>query len=89
MGLRKHRTVVESKAFGAEKLDLESDVRRLDEALEAVCWRLSIDPGSGRLTNSPPVWITLTYGMAGSPPLAIYYMFDEETVTLLSIKRAT
>lgn len=81
------RTVVEGETFRREKAAIEPNARRMDEILDAITWKLARQPESG-IEVSPGVWATLTVPWPGAPALAIYYAFDRDRVTLLSVIRS-
>ena len=82
------RSIIETDRFIREKLAIEPDVSRLDAALLGVTWTLARSPESGQKTIAPTVWAMPTNAMLSVPALVIYYSFDDDTVTLLSVEVA-
>lgn len=62
-----------------------SDVRRFDEAMRALDFRLCRDPESGIRISLGGLYATCISFPEGTT-LAIYYTFDNETVVLESVR---
>ena len=82
----KYRTVIESKEFKEDKINIEPDARRFDEAIEGVVWVLSLTPTLGTRIPDTDIWFVPT-GNWGSTPLTFYYTFGEDEVVLISVEK--
>lgn len=78
------RTLVESLRFTEERERVAPDVRRFDEAMRAIDFRLCRNPESG-IHIERGLWATCI-SFPGGPTLAIYYTFDDHTVELQSVR---
>jgi hypothetical protein len=83
-----HRSIIETDRFVREKQAIEPNAQLLDAALRGATWTLARNPQSGQPTVAPTVWAIPTNAMLGVPALVIYYCFDDDTVTLLSVEIA-
>ena len=61
---------------------LRAQVPRLDEVLRGLIWVLERSPESGHLTMVPRLRALTVTRMPGIPDLAVYYSYDDQTVTL-------
>jgi hypothetical protein len=85
----KIRTIIESDRFEREKAEIEPDAAKLDGALEGVTIAVARQPDQvGKSTASRHVWAVTTHALLGVPALIVYYLFDENSVTLLSVRLA-
>lgn len=84
MDSRLNRSLIESPRFTEERLALRVDVRRFDEAMRAIDFKLSRDPESG-IPIERGLWATCV-SFPGGPTLAIYYTFDDRSVVLQSVR---
>jgi len=89
MATRLLRTIVESELYESQRVALDLDARRLDEALFGTTWALARDPEIGAETAVPGIRALGIRQPGGLPELLIYYTWDATSVVLLSIiKRA-
>lgn len=80
------RTVIREHRFDEELRRIEPDARRADAFVEAAEWALSRDPEQGiPVRPSSPIRLLFQMELPDSPPLALYYRFDDQYVYLLSI----
>ncbi|HEV3074882.1 MAG TPA: hypothetical protein VHB47_10735 [Thermoanaerobaculia bacterium] len=80
----KQRKIVDTDRFEKERAEISRLVKRLDEALEGVDFRLKRRPESG-FRLGPWLWATAADLWDGQS-IAVYYTFDEATVTRHSIR---
>jgi hypothetical protein len=84
-----HRTVVHSGRFTEESEALAKGVPRWGRMISGVEWALCKNPGvAGQPTNDPRVWALPTIAWPDAPAVTIFYEFEENTVTLLSVVRS-
>lgn len=82
------REIVESTRFASERDAIMGDVRRWDEIFFGIDWALCLDPEeAGQTTSAPGIWAVPIVLPAGEPDLLVYYTFNDERVTLMSIRR--
>ena len=88
---RRPRDLRESPEFAREKLLIHKDVRRLDEILRGLTYRLALEPEGGELVDGTHgLWgITSEHYSPESISVAIFYTFDAAIVTLESIVLAS
>jgi hypothetical protein len=84
LGSNFERSIVESPRFAEERAAISLDVRRFDEAMRAIDFKLSRDPESG-IPIERGLWATCV-SFPGGPTLAIYYTFDDRYVVLQSLR---
>lgn len=81
-----YRTIVREHRFEEELRRIEPDARRADAFVKAAEWVLSRDPEQGiPLRPGSPIWLLFQMELPDSPPLVLYYRFDDQTVYFLSI----
>ena len=79
------RTVIKSKRFEKELRGLANNPRRADEFVFAVEFALARNPSPVEATciqENPPVWFIPCTPFEN---VAVFYGFDDDSVTLLSI----
>jgi len=79
-----HRKIVDTERFEKEREELSRLVKRLDEALEGIDFRLKRRAESG-FRLGPWLWATAADLWDGQS-IAVYYTFDDATVTRHSIR---
>ena len=80
------RQVIREGRFERELRALISDAREADAYIEAAEFVLARDPKAGeQIAPNSRVW-GLPMAPASDKQVALYYTFDDETVTLLSIR---
>ena len=81
------REVIESLQFQDQVKDLGVSVKRLDEVLFGVTWRIARTPDQCPLAieGRSDLRITKTVKASSVPPLRILFAFDEGRVTLLQL----
>jgi hypothetical protein len=77
------RQVIRERSFERELRALIQDAREADDFVEAAEFVLARDPEIGSLLDGE-IWF-LPMAPIGHAEIALYYMFDESTVTLLAI----
>jgi hypothetical protein len=83
----KRRQVVSTDAFDKDFKVARGKYPRVKEFLEGLLFYLERDPTVGCHWSSGPVWYLSSVGEAkGLPGLTVFYAFDDEKVTLHSIK---
>jgi hypothetical protein len=84
------RTVVRESRFEREAAQIQSNVRRMDEALEYVEYRLARQPDSGIQSAVPGIWVAPVRvpSAAGIIRASVFYTFEPNYVRLQSIRRA-
>jgi hypothetical protein len=83
------RTIIESEAFSSEKYFLCKDAEQLDDVLDGLTWALARGPELGwQVTPGIPLYAigTLEWTIHSIESMTVYYLYDDETVTLVSIK---
>ncbi len=83
-----HREVVYTELFDSDRKELESSVERWDEIFRAVEWALCRAPEKGQETSAYGIFARTTDDWPEVPPLVVYYIFDENEVTVLSVRLA-
>jgi hypothetical protein len=84
-----YRTIVEESRFAADKEALEVDWRQFDDVFFGLTFTLARDPSQGHETDVPGIFALRTYAWSELRiPLVWYYRFDDQTVTLLGLRRA-
>jgi hypothetical protein len=82
-----NRSIRWEERFENEFREIMPDIRRADEFLAGVDWKLSRNPETGVLAYpDSAVWMLFMHELPESPSLTIYYTFDDEYVYLLSIQ---
>ncbi len=84
------RTIIESEDYGRQCAELQPDIRRLDEQLEAVVWAVARDPTIfTRVVGS--VYVIETFALGSDDEYAfIFFTIDnDETCTLRWIERSS
>lgn len=82
--MRRFRTVIDTHEFVEQLAEIEADVKRADEFVDAVKTALAIDPYCGtHLTGS--LWM-IPINQEVPTPLTVYYTFDTSNVYLLWIQ---
>jgi hypothetical protein len=85
----RHRTIVESARFSAEAKAIQPDARRMDEIMHGVTWALSnVAERIGQPTAVAYIRALPTRVWPNAPAMILYYSYDDDTVTLLSIRLA-
>ena len=88
----KLREIVEEPRFAFELAALVPNARRADEFIDGAKWVLSRDPFRGRRISTSNVWflpmeeIPQTEESSGILPIILYYTFDDDYVSFLSIQ---
>ena len=84
--MSRHRNLIRNPRFEEDLRKLPADVREVDEALEGLEWVLARSPERGAPVGEPPLraWPVYRWGLE----LLVFYIFDEESVTLLFMKVA-
>lgn len=84
------RTVVREPRFEEQLNEIESSVRRMDEALQYVEERLASSPDSGIPTSVPGLWVAPVRVPSEGALIraSIFYTFTEDYVVLRAIRRA-
>lgn len=77
------RQVIRQRSFERELRALVLDAREADDFVEAAEFVLARDPKIG-LPLDHEIWF-LPMAPLGKAQVALYYMFDDSTVTLLAI----
>ncbi len=77
---------MESLRFTRERGKIVSDVRRFDNAMRAIDFRLCRDPESGIQISKGGLYATCVSFPDGTT-FAIYYTFDDHEVVLESVRR--
>jgi hypothetical protein len=87
---RNLRQVIESKRFSRERDRLlTDDIRRWDEIFRGIEWALCQAPERvGKETSAPGIRAVPVAQPPGQIDLVVYYTFNDEQVTLLSIRQA-
>ncbi|MFL6261466.1 MAG: hypothetical protein ACJ76Y_17365 [Thermoanaerobaculia bacterium] len=80
------RVLVESLRFTRERTKIVADVRRFDDAMRAIDFRLCRDPESGIQISRGGLYATCISFPDGTT-FAIYYTFDDHQVVLESVRR--
>jgi len=84
-GLSKPRTIIEGPLYSKQKVIVQPDARRLDEVLEATTWALARAPEQFAVVPN-----TKLHRLVCRPPnhvaIRIWYTYNDNTVTLLSIE---
>lgn len=84
---RKRRSLVTEKRFDEERDALNPDIERWDEVFESFDLALAQDPLIlGKETDESGIYAITTGTWPGAPPVVIYFRYDDDTVTLLSIR---
>lgn len=83
----RYRTIVESDRYQSEREELSKDVQRWDEMIEGLLAAVSRSPEIGHRTNDPRVWAIASVPWPGAAEVVLYYTFDDEQVTLLSVRQ--
>lgn len=81
------RTVIESERFKKERTEVEPNCQRFDEAFKGINWALARKPEKGRPTNVAHIY-GLPIQINDDQHFVVYYTFDDNTVTLISIQSA-
>lgn len=84
--MARFRTVIRDDRFQRELDKIEPRTRLADEAIEGLEWILARDPERGVPIGPEPVRAIPIYTLG--PDLLVYYVFDESSVTLLSVIEA-
>jgi hypothetical protein len=83
------RSIIKEHRFEEELRAIEPDARRADDFVEAAEWTLSRAPIVGKqVAPESCVWLLPMNDVSDSPPLDLYYTFDDERVYFLSIQIA-
>jgi hypothetical protein len=77
------RQVIRQRSFERELRALVQDVREADDFVEAAEFVLARDPEIGSPLDDG-IWF-LPIAPIGNEQVALYYAFDDQTVTLLAI----
>ncbi len=80
---KRRRTVIREHRFERELAAIEPSARLADQAVCGLEDILSRRPKRGVPIGPDPMWATPIYTLG--PNLLVYYEFDENTVTLISI----
>jgi len=80
------RTVIEEPYFALQLKRLRSDARLIDAFIDGAKWVLARDPEMG-IQVFESIWL-LPSNVPNGLPLNLYYSFDLNTVTLISIEVA-
>jgi hypothetical protein len=81
------RTLRDSDRFARERNTICADIALMDEILFAVTWALARDPsGTGQPTFEQDILAVPIDPSPDTPPLVIYYKYDDCFVDLLSIR---
>ncbi len=86
MSGKRHRTVIREHRFEEELAAIEPNARLADQAACGLEDVLSRRPTRGVPLGPDPLWATPIYTLG--PNLLVYYEFDDDTVTLISIIEA-
>ena len=82
------RELLESALYVAQRDTISPDVQRMDELLEALTWGLGEDAEQFfRVLPNRNLWLAKTDPFPGAPSLRVWYTFDDNIVTLLSIEK--
>ena len=85
-----NRSICWEERFEREFREIMPDVRRADEFLAGIDWKLSRDPSVGvQAFSDSKIWLLFMHDLPGSPGLTLYYRFDDQYVYLLSIQIST
>lgn len=80
------RDVVQEPEFSAALAALQPNLRRADEFLRGVEFALARDPTCGtQVTTNPDIYMIVMNDPLGSKQHALFYVFNDSTVYLLSI----
>ena len=82
----KYRTVIRDHRFEQELAALVPNAALADQAICGLEIVLSRTPRRGVPIGPEPLWATPVYTLG--PDLLVYYEFDDDTVTLLSVIEA-
>ena len=82
----RRRTVIRDPRFEAELAAIQPNARLADQAVCGLEDVLSRTPRRGAPIGPVPLWATPVYTLG--PNLLVYYEFDDDTVTLVSIVEA-
>lgn len=83
------REVVESRRFSRERDELQPDVERWDEIFFGIDWALCQNPEEvGKETSVPGIRAIPIILPPGEGNLLVYYTYNDERVTLLSVREA-
>lgn len=84
------RTVVQEPRFEAELQALESDIRRMDEALRYAEFHLAQTPDGGIPSSVPGIWVAPVRVPSQDSIVraSIFYTFTDDHVHLQSIRLA-
>lgn len=81
------RQVIRDHRFERELRSLIQDAREADEFVEGAEFNLARDPESGQRVSPNSKILGLPMALLDGAQIALYYWFDDTTVTLLSIAR--
>ena len=83
---KRHRTVIREHQFERELAAIEPNAHLADQAVCGLEDVLSRRPTRGVPIGQEPMWATPIYSLG--PDLLVYYEFDDDTVTLISVIEA-
>jgi hypothetical protein len=82
------RQLVETEQYSAERDTIYPTTADADEALRGITNTLSRAPGAGQVVDNTPVWAVAVKATRATPAVVIYYMWDDDAVTLVSMIEA-
>lgn len=83
---QRYRSITRTARFESELAAIEPDVRRSDEFLDGVEWVLCRRPEEGaRVAPNSRIWYFTTNVSARGLELVLFYSFDDDRVTWLSL----
>lgn len=84
------RDIYFSERYEKELASFGMDVKRSDEFVQGAVWTLSRDPEYGtQIAKNSRVWFLPIEDTPTATPVAIYYTFNEDKVTFLSIRKVS
>jgi hypothetical protein len=84
----KARQIIEEKQFEEEKKRIARSAKRLDEVLFGITWAIARKPESFSQVPGLNLYLAKTDGLPGTPALYIWFTFNKDSATLLSIEPA-
>jgi len=86
--MRTMRTVIEEPWYEKQLAQLIPDRRVADHILNGVIATIAYEPEVGRATREPSVRAVPVTRTPLSPPMVLYYRWDENTVWLIGVRAA-
>jgi hypothetical protein len=80
------RTIIEEHRFSIELREIIRHSRRADEFIDGARWTLCRNPEAGKRIGTSKVWFLAMEEIPGILPVVLYYTFDDNFVSFLSIQ---